>query len=99
MRIEYQHHLTREEAYRRIDDLVSYLQKKYACKIRDLKTSWDPKHTRMEFSVKILGFGAEGQLTSQDGQVSLEGKLPFIARLLSGKIEEIVRKKFDEILT
>ncbi len=98
MRIDYQHNLTQEEAYRRINNLLTDLQKQYADKIRNPQTSWSPEHTRMSYSMEIMGFGTKGEVTLQDGQISLEGKLPFMAKMFSGKIEEMVRKQLDNLL-
>jgi len=98
MRIDYQHNLTQEEAYRRINNLLTDLQKQYVDKIRNPRTSWNPEHTRMGYSMEIMGFGTKGEVTLQDGQISLEGKLPFMAKMFSGKIEEMVRKQLDNLL-
>ena len=98
MRIEYQHKLTSEEAYRRISHLLSDLQRKYADKISDPQTRWNSEHTRMDYSMKIMGFSAEGQVTLQNGRVSLEGKIPFMAKMFSGKIEKMVREQLDDLL-
>lgn len=99
MRIDYQHNLTSEEAYKRINNLLTDLQKQYADKISNPKTSWNPKHTRMDYSMEIMGSGTKGQLTLRDGQVTLEGKLPFLARMFSGKIEEMIRTQLDDSLS
>ena len=98
MRIDYQHNLTQGEAYVRINNLLTDLQKQYADKISNPRTSWNPEHTRMDYSMEIMGFGTKGEVTLKNGQVSLEGKLPFMARMFSGKIEEMVRKQLDDLL-
>ena len=56
MRIDYKHNLTQEEAYRRINTLLTDLQKQYANKINNPQTSWNPKHTKMDYSMEIMGF-------------------------------------------
>jgi len=98
MRINYQHNLTQEEAYRRINNLLTDLQKQYADKISNPRTIWNPEHTRMDYNMEIMGFSTKGEVTLRNGQVSLEGKLPFMARMFSGKIEEMVRKQLDDLL-
>ena len=99
MRIDYNHNLASGEAYRRISNLLSDLQRQYADKISNPQTSWDKNHTRMDYSMEIMGFSTKGQVTLMDGQVSLEGKLPFMARMFSGRIEEMVRTQLDSILS
>ena len=97
MRIDYQHNLTQGEAYNRINNLLTDLQKQYADKISDPRTSWNLEHTRMNYSMEIMGFSTKGEVTLKNGQVSLEGKLPFMARIFSGKIEEMVKKQLDDL--
>lgn len=99
MRIDYSHHLTCEEAYRRIDRLLSDLQRKYIDKIKNPQISWNLEHTRMDYNVEILGFNAEGLVILDDRQVSIDGKVPFAVRIFSGKIEEIVRKHLDDMFS
>ena len=99
MRIDYQHNLAREEAYRRINNLLTDLQRQYAGRISNLLTSWNPKHTRMDYSMEIMGASTNGQVNLKKGKVSLEGKIPFMARMFSGKIEEMVRKQLDGFLS
>ena len=99
MRIDYQHNLAQEEAYGRINNLLTDLQKQYADKISNPQTSWNPEHTRMDYSMEIMGFKTKGQVTLNDGQVSLEGKLPFMAKMFSGKIEEMVKTQLDDLLS
>jgi len=99
MRIDYQHKLTRKEAYIRINDLLLELQKQYADKISSPKTSWNPEHTVMEYSMEIMGIRTKGKVTLDNNQVILEGKLPFIARIFSRKIEEIIIKQLDDLFS
>lgn len=99
MRIDYSHTLGSEEAYRRISKLLSDLQEQYTDKIRSHQLIWNSEHTRMNYSVKILGFGSKGQIILTDGQLRLEGSLPLVARLIRGKIEEKIRSRLDDILS
>lgn len=96
MRIDYQHKLTPEEAYGKINNLLINLQRQYADKISNPQTSWNPEHTRMDYSMEIMGFKTKGQITLKNNQVSLEGKLPLMARIFSGKIEEMIKKQLDD---
>ena len=99
MKIDYQHNLTSEEAYRRINNLLVDLQRKYSDKISNPKTSWNPEHTQMDYSMEIMGSKTKGQVHLKDCQITLEGKLPFMARMFSRKIEEMVRKQLEDSLS
>jgi len=99
MKIDYKHNLAPEEAYRRINNLLTDLQSQYADKISNPQTSWNPEHTRMAYSMEIMGFRTKGEVTLNNGQVSLDGKLPLMARMFSGKIEEMVKTQLDDLLS
>jgi hypothetical protein len=99
MKIDYPHNLTQEESYERINRLLSELQEQHADKISDPETTWNSGHTRMDYSMKVMGFNTSGQITLRDGQVSLDGKIPLMAKMFSGKIEEMVRLQLDDLLS
>ncbi|MCH8067123.1 MAG: polyhydroxyalkanoic acid system family protein [Nanoarchaeota archaeon] len=99
MIIEYQHSLTTEEAYRRIDNSFLDFLRQHADNIRKPLQSWNPEHTRMDYSMEIMGGNTEGQVTLREGQVNWEGKVPSMGSSFNKKIEEMVRKKLDDILS
>jgi len=99
MRIDYQHNLAQEKTYQRISNLLLDLQRKYAGEIKNPESSWNSEHTRMDYSVEIMGFKVNWQITLKNGLVSLEGEIPFMARIFSEEIEKGVRKKLEEILS
>lgn len=99
MKIDYKHGLTPEEAYGRINNLLSELKSQYADKISDHQSSWNSDHTQMDFSIKVMGFSAKGQICLGEGQVTLEGKLPLMARMFKGKIERMIEKQLVDILS
>ena len=99
MKIDYAHKLSNDEAYNRITNLLQELQKQYADKISNPRTSWNKNHTQMDFSIKVMGFNTEGQVYLRQGQVTLEGKIPFMARPFSGKIERMIKEKLEDLLS
>ncbi len=98
MRIEYRHNLTHEEAYRRINNLIIDMQREHADKISNPKMSWNHERTRMDYSMMIMGFSTRGQVTLSEGKISLKGELPLMAKMFSGKIEEMVREQLKDLL-
>ena len=99
MRIDYKHSLSLDEAYNRIADLLQSLQRQYADKVIDPQTIWNPDHTEMGFSMKIMGFKTEGQVDLKEGQITLEGKVPWAARPFSGRIETMIKKRLEELFS
>jgi len=99
MEINYQHNLTQEQAYSKINEFLSELQQKYANKISDPIKKWNSAHTQMEFGMGILGFkGIKGTIFLTQKEVKVVGKIPFLARLFSGKIEQIIKQQLEDLL-
>lgn len=99
MKIVYNHGLKAEEAYNRIDNLLKNMAEKYADKISNPETRWNSDHSEMDFGVKVMGFGTNGKVYLEDGKITLEGKLPFAARIFKGKIENMVKEQLEELFS
>lgn len=99
MEINYQHNLTSRETYKRINSILPELQKQYADKISNPQISWNTSRTQMDFSVDIMGSKACGHVFLEDGQITLEGELPFIARMFSEEIESMILEQLDDLLS
>ena len=99
MRIEYNHKLSKDEAYTRLQGLLLDLQRQYAGQISDAWSEWNKDHTQMRFRASIRGFETTGNVYLMDKQVILEGSLPFMARLFSGKIEKMIRERLEALLS
>ena len=99
MKIEYPHHLSREQSYERITKRLAELERLYSDEIDAFDTKWEADHSRMSFHFEALGFSTQGHLYLRDNNLTLEGELPLLARLFSGKIEEMVKDTLDEILS
>ncbi len=99
MRIEHKHNLTNEEVYRRLQGLLSDLQEQYADKIKNLQSQWNQDNTQMDFSVEIMGFRSQGRVYLLDKKVILEGNLPLMARMFSGKIESMIKARLEALLS
>jgi len=99
MKIDYQHNLTNEEAYKRINNLLLDLQTKYSDKISNAEKSWNPEHTQMNYSMEIMGSKIKGRVHLRDCQITLEGKLPFMAKMFKGKIEHMVKEQLEDLFS
>ena len=99
MKIEYPHHLSKEQSYYRITKRLAELERAYADDIDTFETKWEADHSRMSFNFEVMGFSTQGHLYLKDNHLILEGELPLLARLFSSKIEEMVKENLDDILT
>ncbi len=99
MRIEYNHNLANKEIYRRLQGLFSDLQRQYAGQISDAWSEWNKDHTQMRFRASIRGLETTGNVYLMDKQIILEGSLPLMARLFSGKIEKMIKARLEVLLS
>jgi hypothetical protein len=92
-----QHHLSQDEALKRIKNLLSETKKEHGDKIGDLKETWDGNVGYFSFNTK--GFDISGTLTVGPSTVELNGKIPFVVSLFKGKIIRAIDEKAAELLT
>jgi len=97
MRIEYKHRLNNEEAYLRVEQSLRNLKQEYSDQIKNIKTNWTSGNKRMSFSMEIMGFGTSGEIYLQNSQIILDGKLPFLAKPFSGKIEGMIKRELEKV--
>jgi hypothetical protein len=90
------HKLSREEARRRIQELLPKMKSDYADQIKDLHEEWNGDTGRFSFSV--MGFAVSGTLTVNESTVDLDGNLPFAAAFFKGKIKSVIQEKAQEVL-
>ena len=98
MKIEHEHNLTMGQSYDRIDNLLVDLQREYAKDISNPQSSWNSGFTRMDYSIEVRGLSTEGYVALDEGKVTLELKIPFAAKMFSGKIERKIRATLEETL-
>lgn len=90
------HKLTREEARRRIQELLPKMKTDYGDQIKDLQEEWNGDTGLFSFSV--MGFPVSGTLTINDASLDLDGTLPFAAAFFKGKIKSVIESKAQELL-
>jgi hypothetical protein len=98
MIINYKHNLNKEEAYTRLDSFLTELKDKYQDHISNLNQNW-VNDDQMDFGVNIMGFNLNGSVYLKEHEVVLDGKLPFLARAFSSKIEEKIKENLENVLS
>ncbi len=86
------HALGREEATRRIKDLLP----KARDKVTDLDEQWQD-HT-VTFHFKAMGFKVGGTMAVEDTAANLDVNLPLAAMMVKGMIEKRVREELGAVL-
>ena len=86
------HTLAKDEAKKRAEELANGMQAKL-----DLQWHWEGDHIRFEAS-RGPAKGTTGTVEVTDSIVRVQIDLPFMLRVLKGKVESKVNEKLDQVL-
>jgi putative polyhydroxyalkanoate system protein len=86
------HTLAKDEAKKRAEELARGMEAKL-----DLKWRWDGDHIRFE-APSGAAKGTTGTVEVTDSMVRVQIDLPFLLRVLKGKVESKVNEKLDQVL-
>ena len=94
------HTLSREEASRRIEDLIPDVTEKYGNMIQNLKESRDGDTWRFDFDFSKFPFSGHisGEMTAGDSQIALKVNIPNNLAPFQGFLEEAILRKGKELL-
>lgn len=86
------HTLAKDEAKKRAEELARGMERKL-----DLQWRWDGDHIRFE-APKGPAKGTTGTVEVTDSSVRVQIDLPFMLRVLKGKVESKVNEKLSQVL-
>jgi putative polyhydroxyalkanoate system protein len=86
------HTLAKDEAKKRAEELAKGMEAKL-----DLQWRWEGDHIRFE-APGGPAKGTTGTVEVTDSSVRVQIDLPFLLRVLKGKVESKVKEKLDQIL-
>jgi putative polyhydroxyalkanoate system protein len=86
------HTLAKDEARRRAEDLAKSMVDKLG-----LNWRWEGDHIRFE-APSGAAKGTTGTVEVTDSLVRVQIDLPFLLRVLKGKVESKVKEKLDQVL-
>ncbi len=96
MKVTVNHKLTSAEAKDRISKLVFALKKQYKDKITNISESWNGY--KNDFSFRMQGMKIVGNILVTENNVTVNGKLPFMAMPFKSMIESTIKEKASELL-
>jgi len=96
MKVTVAHKLTPLEAKARISQLVFALKKQYKDKITDISENWNGD--KNDFSFKMQGMKIAGNILVTGKNITVNGKLPFMAMPFKSMIESTIKEKASELL-
>ncbi|MGH7270113.1 MAG: polyhydroxyalkanoic acid system family protein [Polyangiaceae bacterium] len=89
--IRRRHSLSKDEAKKRAEAIATSLKEK-------LDLDWRWEHDRLSFvAPRGLAKGTKGAVSVSDTEVRVEIDLPFVLRVLKGKVESKVNEKLAQL--
>jgi len=96
MKISIDYNIEKNEAIRRIKNLVPKLKEEFKTQISDTYEKWEGDNA--DFGFKIMGFNIVGKFMMTHNQAIIDANLPFAALMFKGMIESKIREEAEKIL-
>ena len=97
MTIQIEHTLPKDEAKRRIEQLIERYQEEYKDQVQDLTVEW--KADKAHIRVSARGYSSAGNLEVTDSAVLLDFYVPFLLQVFSKKIKSTIQHTIEESLS
>jgi hypothetical protein len=96
MTIQVEHRLPKEEAKRRIVDLIEHLREEHGNELQNLVVDWngDTAHIRLQ----ARGYSTAGSLEIKASVVDLDFYLPFLLQVFGKKIKSVIQERIQQSL-
>jgi putative polyhydroxyalkanoate system protein len=91
------HQLPREEAKRRVEELVANLQRQYGGMASRVQQNWTGD--TLNFAVSAMGVSVTGEVRVTDEAVHLEVVLPFALAMLAGGVKQQIEDEGRKLLS
>ncbi|MEO8035254.1 MAG: polyhydroxyalkanoic acid system family protein [Acidobacteriota bacterium] len=95
MRIEVEHHTTREKARQIIEKKMADLERQYGHHADGIERTWTGD--LLNFVFKARGMTGKGSLEITDTGVIVDGKLPLLAKPFESRIKSTVEREASEM--
>jgi putative polyhydroxyalkanoate system protein len=90
------HQLSRQEAKRRVEELVANLQRQYGGMASRVEQNWTGD--TMNFAVSAMGMSVTGEVVVADDVVRLDVALPFALAMLAGNVKQQIEEEGRKLL-
>jgi hypothetical protein len=96
LKVSIPHHLSREEASRRLQTGISDFRRQYAANLAQMDERWTGDH--MDFKASAFGQSITVRIDVRDSAVDLEIDLPWLFAVLAEKIKGQVQQAGQKLL-
>lgn len=83
------------DAYHLVDNFLDRLVYQHRELIANPVKEWNNQKDLMDFSFTAKGFDIKGNIKINEGNLVLNGQLPFAAKLFRSKIERLIKENLD----
>jgi hypothetical protein len=97
MTIQIDHTLHKDEAKRRVEQLIEQYQKEYKDQVQDLTVDWKDDKAHIRLSAR--GYSSAGNLEVTDNTVLLDFYVPFLLQVFNKKIKSTIQHAIEESLS
>lgn len=96
MTIQVEHRLPKEEAKRKIEELIDQTREEHKDEIQSLVVEWsgDSAHIR----IQAKGYSTAGTMDVKDKEVDLDFHVPFMLQVFSKKIKAVIQDRIQQTL-
>jgi putative polyhydroxyalkanoate system protein len=94
--VQVPHALTQQEARARLERFADVLGEKFRDQVSELEQSWEGE--TLKFRFKTFGIPLSGAIAVGEGELKLDGELPFTALVFKGKIESAIRDELTKLV-
>ena len=93
MRIAVEHHTSKENARRKVEERLGQLLAQFGGRADEIEHEW--LGDTLRFKGKARGLSVEGTVEVTDAAVIVDGKLPLMAKMFEGRIRQAVEREAD----
>jgi Putative polyhydroxyalkanoic acid system protein (PHA_gran_rgn) len=90
------HQLSQDEALSRLKSAIADAKAEHSSKIQELREEWNGYAGTLR--VTAMGQSLEVVLTVNPSDIRVQSKLPFLASMFRGQIEEAIRQQGGKLL-
>jgi len=96
LNISVPHNLQQDEVLRRLQSFIANARTQYADRIQGFQEAWNGNTVVLR--VSGMGQQVEGTITLNPSDVTVQSRLPFMATMFRGRIENGIREQLGRLL-
>jgi putative polyhydroxyalkanoate system protein len=96
IKVELNHTLGKAAAIRSLQSFIEKMKTSHGDSVSNLHETWNDNV--LDFGLSTHGMKIEGKMTVEENSVRVDGKIPLLAAMLKGRIENEIRTELEKLL-